>query len=115
MPILATLSLAAATLCWNDQCVPALVGHDTPTGIYTLSPQPTHERGYGGDILLFKSTDTAWYAVHRTWPGRERLYKLPAERRRNVSMGCVNIEPASYAELSRTVADGGGGYIQIIP
>ncbi len=79
MPVLVTLSLSAALLCFNGSCHRALVGDTTPTGTYPLTPQPTAQPGYRGDVLLFRADPDGWFAVHRTWPGREK--NVPLDRR----------------------------------
>jgi hypothetical protein len=90
--------LASALLCFEGACHPVLVGKGTPTGEFQLQHQATRLPGYGGDILTFKETAHERYAIHRTWRGRERLYKAPAAHR-TVTNGCINVEPALYERL----------------
>ena len=94
------LILSAALLCYSGECHPVLVGTQTPVGEYSLTYRPTRQRGYGGDVLVFHETAQAWYAIHRTWPGREALYGLPAARRAHISKGCINVPPALYERLT---------------
>ena len=61
------INLTLATICFLDQCYPALVGKDTPLGEYQLIQRLTDSPGYGGDVLQFKETDNEVFAIHRTW------------------------------------------------
>lgn len=90
--------LASALLCFEGACHPVLVGKFTPAGEYQLDHQLTRLPGYGGDILTFKETARERYAIHRTWPGRERLYAAPTAARK-VTNGCINVQPALYDRL----------------
>lgn len=91
--------LASATICFAGACHPALVGSTTPAGEFVLERQATRLPGYGGEILTFKETVTARFAIHRTWPGRERLYDRPNVARRTITKGCINVEPQVFAAL----------------
>lgn len=90
------LSLSAALLCAQGACYPALVGKGTPVGEFALQHVRTPFPGYGGDVLMFKEVADGLYAIHRTWKGRERLYANASAYRRNVTKGCVNVQPEVY-------------------
>ena len=96
--MLVEVSLAAATLCFGGECYPALVGTTTPQGIYTLQQYRVRDPRYGGDVMEFLRVGGEAFSVHRTWPGRERLYGLPIGNR-VVTKGCINIEPHVYEKL----------------
>lgn len=91
--------VAAAMICFGEECHPALVGPDTPRGSFQTRLEATRLRGYGGDILTFHEDGAGRYAIHRTWQGRERLYDAPPARRRVATKGCINVTPAVYARL----------------
>lgn len=94
-----TVDLAAAVICFAGVCHPALVGNATPPGIYRIALQRVTPAAYRGDVLVFKEDALYLWAVHRTWPGRERLYSEPAARRRSATKGCINVEPQVYEQL----------------
>ena len=47
------VNLAAASICFLNQCYPALVGPDTPVGKFKLERVITKAAGYGGDVLIY--------------------------------------------------------------
>ena len=95
-----TVDIIAAVICFNSLCYPALIGPDTPPGTFKLEQLIVKSpRGYGGDVLVFKETERDIFAVHRTWPGREKKYDLEPSRRRLITLGCINVEPHVYEEL----------------
>lgn len=98
------VNITLATICFLGQCHPALIGKDTPVGEFQLIQRLTEQPGYGGDVLQFKETDDAWYAIHRVWtlrPSERREQRLrsqnPADR--EITAGCVNIAPDVYEKL----------------
>ena len=99
------VSLSLATICFLDQCYPALVGKATPAGHYQLSERRVLAPGYGGDVLMFKEEPNDLFAIHRVWLGKpseqrlDRLASVKVERRRDVTGGCINIAPNVYAKL----------------
>jgi len=116
------VDIAFATLCIisggdemlqippTERCYPVLVGNDTPKGDYRLQRRLVSANGYGGDILQFKEDDLELFAIHRVWLGR------PAEQRdkrlksfnpkdRNITMGCINVDPLVYEKLLDCCAD----------
>lgn len=100
------VDVAAAIICFAAACHPVLVGNETPRGEFQLTHYTTKLRGYGGDLLSFKETDSYLYAIHRVIdvPGQQRLTRLKspdAKRRNAVTGGCINVEPAVYQELVR--------------
>lgn len=103
--------LATALICFEGECYPALVGSSTPRGEFVAERQVTRLRGYGGEILTFKETATDRFAIHRTWPGRERLYANASVYRRSITNGCINVQPEVYARL-RACCDGAKVVIQ---
>lgn len=99
-----------ATLCFTaqsggiEECHPILVGKDTPVGEFTLNKRITESPGYGGDVLQFKDTPNAVFAVHRIYllnPKEQRAKRLkssnPADRK--ITFGCINVDPAVYERL----------------
>lgn len=104
------VSLTAATICFNGMCAPALIGKDTPTGIYQLRNIQTHAPGYNGDILLFHETKDYWFAIHRVYtlnPKQRRIERLRSEnpKDRLITMGCINVMPDVYEQLVKCCAD----------
>lgn len=99
------VSLSLATICFLNQCYPALVGATTPAGEYRLSQRLVVAPGYGGDVLAFKEEDAGLFAIHRLWlgvPGERRAERLASSRtarRRDVTGGCINIDPPTYTKL----------------
>lgn len=91
--------LAEAVLCMAATCFPVLVGANTRPGTYPIHILHTQQRGYGGDVLLYDRDATGWFAIHRTFPGRERMYDLPATQRRRITAGCINVQPNVYEAL----------------
>ncbi len=87
-------------------CHPVLVGVETPRGEFQLTHYTTPDPGYGGDILSFKETGDALYAIHRVIdvPGQQRLVRIKStqvKRRTRITGGCINVEPEVYDELVR--------------
>lgn len=101
-----TVILSSALLCFapND-CVPALIGKNTPTGIFPLQQYRTNEPGFGGDVVVFHQDRKLAYAIHRVWtlkPKERRLERLAspqADDNQNVTLGCVNVLPADYERV----------------
>jgi hypothetical protein len=100
------VSLSLATICFLNQCYPALVGNTTPAGHYQLTERRVLTPGYGGDVLSFKEEPNDVFAIHRVWlgaPGERRLERLASAqvaRRQGVTGGCINIAPEVYAKLA---------------
>lgn len=103
--MIVTVSLAAATICFLGQCHPALVGDQTPPGIYSLKPRRVLSPGYGGEVLKFDERPDAILSIHRLWLGRpaerreDRIASPSADDRRAVTRGCINVAPAVYDRL----------------
>ena len=95
--------IAAALICVGTTCHPALVGPGTPRGEFQVIHYSTSDPGYGGDLLAFKETPDDLYAIHRVIdvPGQRRLVRLKSSdpRRRKITGGCINVDPAVYDEL----------------
>lgn len=98
------VDLALATICFANSCYPALIGKDTPTGVFSVQQRLTESAGYDGDVLQFKETDTEVFAIHRVWtlkPSERRISRLqsknPADRR--ITNGCINVMPEVYNKL----------------
>lgn len=100
------VDLAEATICFTERCYPVLVGPGTPRGEFQLIHYTTRDPGYGGDILSFKETRDALYAIHRVINvrGQQRLTRLKsknAKDRNRITGGCINVDPAVFNELIR--------------
>ena len=98
------VNLALATICFLNQCYPALVGINTPEGEYKLVQLITDQPGYGGDVLKFTENETTWYAIHRVWllkPKQHRLDRLSSNNAKDrvITAGCINVMPKVYEEL----------------
>lgn len=99
------VDLATATICFLNQCYPALVGPQTPTGQFRLEQVRTKEAGYGGDVILFNETQTSVFAIHRVWllkPQQNRLQRLTSGKvseRVGTTLGCINVMPEVYDKL----------------
>jgi hypothetical protein len=98
------VDLTLAVICFSGTCHPALIGKDTPTGVFQLQQRLTDSLGYGGDVLQFKETTTEVFAIHRVWtlsPKEHRVSRLTSggPEERVITHGCVNVMPAVYEEL----------------
>ena len=104
------VSIALATICFTatpggtEECHPVLIGADTPRGEYTLIRRMTDDPGYGGDVLQFKETDTAVYAIHRVYllnPKEKRDVRLRSTnvKDRHITKGCINVDPSVFQRL----------------
>jgi hypothetical protein len=100
------IHLVRATLCFSTHCYPALVGIDTPVGVFPALHARTSEPGYGGDVIAFaRTSDGGVYAIHRVWtlqPKQRRLQRLASadtNKRHGITGGCVNIAPTIYDML----------------
>ena len=99
-----SLFLSTALICFGGACHPVLVGADTPTGTFPLTRRIVVDPGYGGDVLQFAENEREWFALHRTYrnlPDRVAAYSAPADGRRYVTNGCVNLTPEVYDELAQ--------------
>jgi hypothetical protein len=99
-----TAYIAAAMICFSNQCYHALVGRDTPVGDYQLKLMTTEAAGYGGDILAFHETDDYVWAIHRVYlrnPKQHRLQRILSDDpiTRHITMGCINVMPDVYQKL----------------
>lgn len=99
------VDLVTSTICFLSSCHPALLGENTPKGVFSLQVREVAEVSiYGKDVLQFKEDDTQWFAIHRVikTPKEQRIAKLnsptPA-RRRYVTHGCINVSDAVYEQL----------------
>lgn len=106
------VDILLATICFSTpasdalECHNALIGSDTPRGVYTLQQRLTEDPFYGGDVLQFREDEKEVYAVHRVWLGRpnehrDRRIKSRDARQRKITKGCVNVEPSVYEVLVR--------------
>jgi hypothetical protein len=99
------VDLALAVICVMGECHPALVGEQTPRGVFALDHQATEVPGYGGDLLVFQEDRTQLWAIHRVYTAKaserrvERLLSGRAASRKGVTHGCVNVMPEVYARL----------------
>lgn len=98
------VNLAEATICFTEKCYPVLVGPGTPRGEFQLIHYTTRDPGYGGDILSFKETSDALYAIHRVINvrGQQRLARLKSKNARDrnrITGGCINVDPMVFNEL----------------
>lgn len=99
-----TIFIAKALICFANTCHPVLLGPDTRPGTYEMNILHTQQAGYGGDVLMYDSNETMWYAIHRTYDygavrDRARLYRDTTPEQRMVTAGCPNVEPHVYEEL----------------
>lgn len=105
-----TVSISLAVLCFTNQCYPALVGENTPTGTFQMTHALTNDPGYGGDVVVYAKRKGVWLAVHRRWDGnpkqKERrtalLASADASQRKGVTAGCINVDPAVYEAMPKT-------------
>jgi hypothetical protein len=109
--VIVVVKLGLATICFLNQCYPALVGKTTPPGDYTLSHRIVVSPGYGGDVLTFREDAADLFAIHRIWMGApsehraERLASAEPARRRDVTGGCINVAAATYDRLVDCCSD----------
>lgn len=97
--MLVEVFLSTALICFAGECYPTLVGSQTKVGDYELRAMTVRDPRYGGVILVFEETRDTLYAIHRTWPGRERLYANASVYRRSVTGGCINVQPEVFDYL----------------
>ena len=99
----AVINLDRAEICMESDCRPVLIGKATPRGEYPLQLAKTDEKGYGGDVLVFKQDDTGAYAVHRIWtqrPSEKRIERIQQDTaRRIITNGCINVDDETYNQL----------------
>lgn len=98
------ISLAAATICFQLNCYPALIGIDTPTGQFEIHERITSQPGYGGDVMQFYENETSWYAIHRVYllnksEHRDKRLLSPNIKDRIITKGCINVAPEVYDKL----------------
>lgn len=99
------VSLAAAVICFANECYPVLVGKNTPVGTYQMIHAKTPDKGYGGDVLVFARDSKGVFAIHRVWtlsPSQKRVERLKSEKisdRLNITGGCINVDPVVYEKL----------------
>ena len=105
-----TVSILAATICFQGHCYPSLIGENTPMCTFGLIQRVTKDPGYGGDVLQFYETDKVVYAIHRVWtlkPKQNRELRLkshdPSER--VITKGCINVDPVVYDTLKNCCID----------
>ena len=101
----AVVNLDRAEICMESDCRPVLIGKETPRGEYHLQLAKTDEKGYSGDVLVFKQDDTGAYAVHRIWtqnPSEKRLERIQQDTaQRIITNGCINVDDATYNKLQQ--------------
>lgn len=102
------VDLTLAIICFTSNgvydCHKALVGKDTPTGVFQLAQLITNQSGYGGDVLVFDQNPKEWYAIHRVWllnkkQKRDVRLKSGNSAERHITAGCINIDPVVYDKL----------------
>ena len=103
------VDLALATICFlhgtDRVCYNALVGSSTPKGEYALTQRLTSDAGYGGDVIQFTEDGKQVYAIHRVWtlkPAQRRVERLAspdASARKNITNGCINVDPVVYQKI----------------
>ena len=105
------ISLSMATACVYEPeaespkaCTHALIGTPatpTPTGEFKAQRMTTDQRGYGGDILVFKEQGNMVWAVHRVYKevaNEHRMNRLMSvdPKQRRITNGCVNVWSGFY-------------------
>lgn len=98
------VSLLAATICFADECHPALIGKTTPVGQFELNQRLTSQPGYGGDVLQFSEDSTSWNAIHRVYllnknERRDKRLLSSNPKDRIITKGCINVAPDVYKKL----------------
>ena len=104
------IDIATALICFAAQpgadmvCRNALIGDDTPKGVYTMQQRLVLDPLYGGDILQFREDDEEVYAIHRVWNGRpneKRDQRINSKKiaDRKITKGCVNVTKETYQLL----------------
>ena len=108
--LMVIVNILLATICFATPpsdtmtCHNALVGRDTPKGVFVLQQRLTDSPYYGGDVLQFREDENELFAIHRVWLGRpkeqrERRLKSPDAEQRHITKGCVNVDPMVYDAL----------------
>lgn len=106
------VNLATSTICFLSSCYPALLGINTPKGVFDLQVREVVETQlYGREVLQFSETDTEWFAIHRVikTPKLHRLEKLQStdpKIRRYVTNGCINVDDAVFEQLKSCCSSG---------
>ncbi len=103
-PPLVEVHTDKAIICFDNACHPALVGNATRPGTYQLQVLNVASEGYGGNVLMYDADISSWYAIHRTYTGRNvrgrhGLYHNTTAKERTVTAGCINVEPDVFNEL----------------
>jgi hypothetical protein len=111
--IAVVVSLGLATICFSGQCHPALIGQQTPTGVFPLMHARVLDPAYGGDVLAYaRRSDGRPLAIHRVWleqPKQRRLDRLRSTAiadRQGITAGCINVMPEIYQQLVDCCANG---------
>ena len=103
-----SIGILASTICFSvggiEECHPILAGRNTPVGTFSMVRMSTRKKGYGGDILVFKETETVLFAIHRLYtlnPKQKRKQRLSSKTTKDniITDGCVNVDPSVYNRL----------------
>jgi hypothetical protein len=102
--------LAAAIICFEGSCHPALIGQHTPTGEFQLMYGTTEDPGYGGSVLQFHETEKEVFAIHQLWllkPAQKRDQRIKSSnpKDRVITSGCVNVSKEVYDQLVECCSD----------
>lgn len=99
------VDVMAALICFASTCHHALIGVDTPKGVFHLQHYQTDLSGYGGDVLVFDNPPDKDYvfAIHRVLniSGQRRFERIKSENPadRSITLGCINVMPDIYDQL----------------
>jgi hypothetical protein len=98
------VNLITASICFLGSCYPALIGVNTPIGVFNVEHRSTTQYGYGGDVLMFKEGDDSIYSIHRIITfnsSQKRLERIVSNniKDRTITDGCINVMPDVYEKL----------------
>lgn len=98
------VTLSKANICFENNCYPALVGKDTPIGIFTMTKLSYSGPGYNGEIIKFAEVGSKSYAIHRLWllrPSENRDIRIAIDDpgQRLITKGCINVTSEVYEKL----------------
>lgn len=92
--------LAQALICFAGQCYPALVGTETPQGVFPLVAYEFVEGPIPRGLGFAQDELGRVYAVHTPAHGNKRRTALLASGGAiAVTQGCVNIAEATFKQL----------------
>lgn len=107
--------LSKALICISGACAPALVGAQTPTTTAVLVERVIEPQTYGPSVMQFHEDESGVYAIHRAHNQTRRdLLRQPANRRINITNGCINVTQETYDAI-KSLSETSQVEVEIVP